>query len=189
MKKFQLPKNLRYALIFLFFIFFTALAGQPFPAGYFHLADPLVMMAAVVLPTPYALIVAVIGCAAVDWIKGYYLLTIATVLAKIALVLAVKGLLKLPAAQKYPDLAAAPAALLSIPFYYLGAAAVYFYDTFSSTAETPLAKQLFAALAYAARVLQKESLQAILGVLVFILLYGIYKKMKQRRAQKQSEEE
>ncbi len=187
MKKFQLPKNLRYALIFLFVLFFTALAGQPFPESHFHLADPLVMMAAVVLPTPYALVVSALACAAADWIKGYALLTITTAIAKVLLVLAVKGLLKLPAAEKFPDLIAAPAALIAIPLYYLGAAADYFYTAFSG--DTSIAKQLGAALAYATRVLQKEAVQAMVGILVFILLYGIYKKMKERKAKKQTNEE
>ncbi|MBQ7971794.1 MAG: hypothetical protein IJ294_05555 [Clostridia bacterium] len=187
MKKFQLPKNLRYALIFLFLIFFAALAGQPFPEGYFHLADPLVMMAAAVLPLPLALITSVIACVAVDCIKGYTLLALTTAIAKILLVLAVKGLLKLPAAQKFPDLIAAPAALLSIPCNYLGCAAVYFYTAFSG--ETSIAKQLSTALSYATRVLQKETVQALLGVLLFVLLYGVYKKMKDRRAKKPTDEE
>lgn len=187
MKKFELPKNLRYALIFLFLIFFAALAGQPFPENYFHLADPLVMMAAVVLPLPLALIVSVLACVAVDCIKGYTLLALTTAIAKILLVLAVKGLLKLPAAEKFPDLIAAPAALISVPCYYLGCAAVYFYTTFSG--ETSIAKQLGAALAYAIRVLQKETVQAFIGVLLFVLLYGVYKKMKERRAKKQIDEE
>ncbi|MBR2012716.1 MAG: hypothetical protein IJ995_00670 [Clostridia bacterium] len=187
MKKFQLPKNLRYALIFLFVIFFTALAGQPFPENYFHLADPLVMMAAVVLPLPYALIASVLACVAVDCIKGYTLLALTTIITKILLVLAVKGLLKLPAAQKNPDLIAAPAALIAIPCNYLGCAAVHFYAAFSD--ETSIAKQLGAALSYATRLLQKEAVQAVLGVLIFILLYGIYKKMKERRAQKPTDEE
>ena len=182
MKKFQFPKNLRYALIFLFAIFFTALAGQSFPESYFHLADPLVMMAAVVLPLPYALIVSALACVAVDWIKGYALLTITTAIAKILLVLAVKGLLKLPAAEKYPDLIAAPAALISIPCYYMGAAATHFYTAFSGN--TSIAKQIGTSLSYAVRVLQKESIQAMVGFLLFLLLYGIYKKMKERKSTK-----
>lgn len=182
MKKFQLPKNLRYALIFLFLIFFAALAGQPFPENYFHLADPLAMMAAVVLPLPYALIVSVLACVAVDCIKGYTLLALTTAIAKILLVLAVKGLLKLPAAQNYPDLIAAPAALLSIPLYYLGAAIDYFYNHLPNGS-------ISAALAYATRVLQKETVQAFIGVLLFVLLYGIYKKLKERKAKKQIDEE
>lgn len=187
MKKFKFPQNLRYALIFFFFIFFVALAGQPFPEGYFHLADPLVMMAAVVLPLPYGLILSVLACATVDLIKGYTLLAITTVLAKMILVLAVKGLLKLPAAKKFPDLVAAPAALIAIPCYYLGAAFDSFYNTF--TQDVPLEKQLGSALSYATRVLQKEAVQAVLGLLIFILLFGIYKKMKERKAKKQTLEE
>lgn len=178
MKDSKFSKNLRYALIFFFAIFFIALAGQKFPEGYFHLADPLVMMGAVVLPLPYALLVSSLACAAVDWIKGYTLLALTTVVAKILLVLAVKGLMKLPAAQKFPDLIAAPAALLSIPFYYLGAAIDYFYNHLP---DAPIS----AALTYATRVLKKETVQAFLGILVFILLYGIYKKMKERKAHKE----
>lgn len=187
MKKIQSLKNLRYALIFLFVIFFAALAGQPFPAGLFHLADPLVMMAAVVLPLPYALIVSILGCLAVDLIKGYYLLTITTAIAKILLILLVKWLLKLPAAQKYPDLVAAPAVLISIPLYYLGAVVDHLYNNY--TADSSLMKLIGAALSYAARVLQKEAVQALFGFLVFVLLYGIYKKMKEHRAKKQLDEE
>ena len=178
MKESKFLKKLRYALIFLFAIFFTALAGQSFPEGYFHLADPLVMMGAVVLPLPYALIVSALACVAVDWIKGYTLLTITTVIAKPLLVLAVNGLLKLPTAKKFPDLIAAPAALLSIPFYYLGAAIDYFYNHLPDAS-------ISAALTYATRVLQKETVQAFSGILVFILLYGIYKKMKDRKAHKE----
>ena len=181
MKDSKFSKNLRYALIFFFAIFFIALAGQSFPEGYFHLADPLVMMGAVVLPLPYAMIVSALACAAVDWIKGYTLLALTTVVAKILLVLAVKGLMKLPAAQKNPDLIAAPAALLSIPFYYLGAAIDYFYNHLPNGSIT-------AALSYATRVLKKETVQAFLGILVFILLYGIYKKMKDRKNKQPDQE-
>ncbi len=189
MKKLELLKKFRYALIFFFVIFFTALAGQSFPENYFHLADPLVMMAAVVLPLPLALVVSVVACVAADWIKGYALLTITTVIAKILLVLAVKGLLKLPPAEKFPDLLAAPAALISVPYYYLGTAVNSFYNAFSLTNDTPLGSQIGTALAYATRVLQKEAIQALLSVLLFILLYGIYKKMKERKAKKQTDEE
>lgn len=182
MKKTEFPKNLRYALIFFSAIFFIALAGQTFPEGYFHIADPLVMMGAVVLPLPYALIVSALACAAVDLIKGYTLLAITTLIAKPLLVLAVKGLLKLPTAKKFPDLIAAPAALISIPLYYLGAAIDYFYNHLPNGSISD-------ALGYATRVLQKETVQAFLGILIFILLYGIYKKMKEQKAKKQNNEE
>lgn len=185
--KFKLPQNIKYAMIFFFFIFFAALAGQPFPEGYFHLADPLIMMAAAVLPLPYALILSVAACVAVDLIKGYTLLAIATAIAKVLLVLAVKGLLKLPVAQKFPDLIAAPAALLSLPCAYLSITALYFYSHF--TGKTSLMKQISAAFDYATRILPKEAIQAVLGVLIFIFLYGIYKKREQRKMLKETTEE
>lgn len=179
MMKFKLPKNIKYALLFLFIIFFTALAGQPFPEGYFHLADPLVMLAAVVLPMPYALAVSMIGCVAADFAKGYLLLAITTAISKAILVLAVKGLSQCPLAQKFPDLLTAPAALLSIPCYYLGVAITRFFTAAEGNA---LLKQLGESFIYAVRVLQKESLQAMVGIFLYLLLYGIYKKQKEKNA-------
>ncbi len=177
--KIKLSRNIKYALAFFLAIFFAGLAGQPFPHGYLHPADPLVMMAAVVLPTPYALAVSAVACVAMDLIKGYYLLSITTLVIKILMVLAVKALLKLPAAEKYPDLIVAPVALIPVPCYYLSIA----LETYFIGAK-PLAEAFF----YATRTLGKDLIQGAAGLLLFMILYSIYKKRKQRRKKKTAEE-
>ena len=109
--KFKLPRNLKYALAFFLVIFFAGLVGQPFPHGYLHPADPLVMLAAVVLPAPWAIAASAVACVVVDLIKGYYLLSLTTLLIKILMVLVIKGLLKTKPAKAYPDILLAPVAL------------------------------------------------------------------------------
>lgn len=183
--KFKLSRNIKYSLIFFFVIFFATLAGQPFPTGYMHPADPLVMMAAVVLPSPHAAILSVVASVAVDLIKGYELLAITTAFVKLLMILAVKGLLRLPAAAKFPDLIAAPAALIPVPTYFLGLFITQFCITFGE--KLTFMKQASGALEVATRGLEKDLIQAVASMLIFILLYGIYKKIKARRAAKNEE--
>lgn len=170
--KFKLPRNLKYALAFFLAIFFAGLVGQPFPHGYLHPADPLVMLSAVVLPAPYALAVSALACVAVDLVKGYYLLSITTLLIKILMVLAIKGLLKTNAAKTYPDLVLAPTALIPVPCYYLSIALEAHF-----LSKIPLAE----AFAYATRTLGKDLVQGTASLLLFMILYTIYKKIKDRK--------
>ena len=177
--KFKLSRNFKYSIAFFLAIFFAGLVGQPFPHGYLHPADPLVMMAAVVLPTPYALVVSVLPCVAVDLVKGYYLLSVTTLIIKVLMVLAVKGLLKIPAAKNYPDIVAAPAALIPVPCYYL-----------SIALETCVIIKQPVALAfiYATRTLGKDLVQGVASLLLFMVLYSVYKKLKERRKNKKTAE-
>jgi uncharacterized membrane protein len=176
--KFKLSRNFKYSIAFFLVIFFAGLIGQPFPHGYLHPADPLVMMAAVLLPAPYAIAISAAACVAVDLIKGYYLLSLTTLVIKILMVLAVKGLLKLKASEKFPDLVIAPVALIPIPIYYL-----------SIALESHFIRELalHEAFAYACRTLQKDTVQGAAGMLLFMLLYTGYKKLKNRRNTKKSE--
>ena len=170
--KIKLSRNLKYAPAFFLAIFFAGLVGRPFPHGYLHPADPLVMLSAVFLPAPWAIAVSATACVAVDLTKGYYLLSLTTLLIKILMVLAVKGLLKTKPAKEYPDILLAPVALIPVPCYYLSIALETHF-----IGKEPLAE----AFTYATRTLGKDLVQGAASLLLFMILYSVIKKIKQRK--------
>lgn len=163
-------KTLNRTILFAILIFFAALIGQGTAHGYIHPADPIIMLAAMLLPTPYALAGAGLASVAADLIKGYYLLAPATLIIKMLTVLAVKGLLTLKPAQKHPELMASAAALVPVPGYYL-AEAIY---------QLCIGKGA-AAFTTATVTLQKNLVQGVAGILVFIFIYDIYKGIQAGR--------
>jgi len=165
-------KSIKRTVIFTLLIFLAAFIGLPTAHGYLHPADPLILLAAILLPTPYALAAAGIGSLFADVLKGYVSLAPVTLLIKLLMVAAAKGLLRLPAAKKHPECMAAPAAMVPVIGYYLA----------------ELLRLLFAgsggkAFLQAAGTLQKDLVQAAGSVLLFILIYDFYKGIKGGRAE------
>lgn len=165
-------KALKRTILFAILIFFAALIGQGTAHGYIHPADPIIMLAAMLLPTPYALAGAGLASAAADLFKGYYLLAPATLIIKLLMVLTVKGLLTLKPAQKYPELMASAAALVPVPGYYL---AEMLYQLCTGRG--------VAAFANATITLQKNAVQGVAGILLFIIIYDVYKGIQAGRAE------
>lgn len=155
------------AIVFGILIFLAALIGQPTAHGYLHPADPLILLAAVLLPLPQSMVAAGLAGLLADLAKGYYLLSPFTLIIKLLMVLAVKGLLKTKSAQKHPELMVSVAALIPVPGYYL---AELLYQLITGNGASSFAN--------AAVTLQKNTVQAAAGVLLFILLYDLYKGIK-----------
>lgn len=163
-------KTLRKAILFGVLIFLAGLIGQPTAHGYLHPADPLVLLAAVVLPFPYAAAAAGGAGILADLVRGYYLLSPCTLIIRVLMVLAVKGLLKTRPAEKYPELMASAAAFIPVAGYYL----------------SELIYQLcigggLSAFSVAAVTLRKDLIQAAASVLLFVFLYDIYKGVQAGR--------
>lgn len=160
----KFSKTTKQALIYELLIFFGALIGQRigFSAD-LHAADPFIVLAAMSLPLPYAMAVTGIASVAVDLLKGYYLLAPVTLIVKLAMVLAVKGLLKTKPAQKHPELMASIALFIPVLGYYLGETVVLFIfgEGMSSFAIA------------ASRTIKIDLLQAVGGVLVLYFLYDM----------------
>lgn len=166
----KISKETKRALLLGILILFLSLIGQRVAHGYLHPADPIVMLAAMLLPLPHAMIAAGVAGVAVDLIKGLYLLSPATLIAKLLMVLAVHFLLKTKPAQKHPELITAPAALIPAPIYYLA----------ELINQLILGKGL-AAFSAAAITLQSDLVQAAAGILIYIFLYDLYKGIKAGR--------
>ena len=174
-----MKKNLKSAVIFGIFIFLAAMVGQGTAHGYLHPADPIILLAAFLLPTPYAMIGAGAASLLADLLKGYYLLAPVTLAIKLLMVLAVKGLLRTRPAQKFPELTVSVAALIPVPGYYLSELLYQFV----------IGKKA-AAFTAAAVTLRKDLIQGFAGILLFILLYDAYKGIKNAKEElrKQKEE-
>ena len=86
--------------------------------GYVHLGDGLILLAAALLPTPYAIGAAVIGAGAADLMAGYALYLPATVLIKALTALCVSNKTKNIVGVRNL-LGVVPAALLCAGGYYL----------------------------------------------------------------------
>jgi uncharacterized repeat protein (TIGR04002 family) len=84
MKKSKTIKHLTYSAILAALIFLsTAYLAMPLPVlGYVHLGDGFILLAAAILPTPYAVGAAVIGAGAADIVSGYVIYLPATVIIK-----------------------------------------------------------------------------------------------------------
>ena len=84
MKKNKTIKHLTYSAILAALIFLsTAYLAMPLPVlGYVHLGDGFILLAAAILPTPYAVGAAVIGAGAADIVSGYAIYLPATVIIK-----------------------------------------------------------------------------------------------------------
>ena len=178
-----MKKNTKTALLFGALIFLAALVGQGTAYGYLHPADPLILLAGMLLPTPHAMISVGVASLLADIGKGYYLLAPITLIIKLLMVWAVKLLLKTRPAQKFPEIMTALAALIPVPGYYLGEL-IYQLCTGKG----------LASFATAAVTLRKDLVQAVASILLFIIIYDLYKGIKAgreevRRLKEQQKEE
>ena len=176
-------KTLLHTFLFFIFIFLAALAGLPTAYGYLHPADPLILLAALLLPAPHALLAAGFGSVLADVFKGFYLLAPVTLALKLLMVLAARALLHTRAAQKHPECMILPAFLIPVAGYYLAEAIALLIGGEGS-----------AAFLLAAGTLRKDLIQAAASALLFILIYDIYKGVEAGRAEfrrqnKEQEEE
>ncbi|MBQ6823596.1 MAG: ECF transporter S component [Clostridia bacterium] len=168
----KLQKNVKHTIVFGILIFFTALVGQRVAHGYIHPADPIIVLAAMMLPLPHAMTAVGLASLAADLVKGFYLLAPVTLILKLLMVLAVKALLKTKPAQKHPEILAAPALLIPIPGFYL---AELIFRLFAGDGAK--------AFANAAITLKADALQAGVGVLLLIFLYDMIQGIRSARAQ------
>lgn len=158
-------------------IFFAAWVGLPTAHGYLHPADALILLAALMLPLPQALLAAGIASLAADLVKGYLLLAPVTLVIKLLIVLAAFALMRLPTAKKYPSLVPAPALFLPVAGYYLAE------GIFQLTEGTENA------FIIAAGTLQKDLLQAAGSVVLFIILYDFWQGIAAGRTAIRSKKE
>ena len=170
----KMKKQTKSTIIFGILLFFAALIGQRVAHGYIHPADPIVLLAAMLLPTPHAMIAAGVTGVAVDLIKGLYLLSPATLLVRLLMVLAVRQLLKTKPARKHPELMVSIAALVPVPLYYL-----------SEVVNQLIHGQRLASFRIATITLQADLIQAVASILLFIFIYDAYKGIQAGREESQ----
>lgn len=174
-------KNLTKPLLFALAILILALIGQPTAYGYLHPADAMILLAALLLPTPAALISAGAASLLADLLKGYFLLAPITLIIKLLMVLLAKKLLSFPAAKNHPELMAAPAAVVPVAGFFLGELILGLFQ--GNAAE---------ALSSAIGTLPKNLIQAGGSVLIFIFIFDIamgFKAAKEKiRAEKEEKE-
>ncbi len=170
----KMQKQTKSAVIFGILLFLAALIGQRVAHGYIHPADPIVLLAAMLLPTPHAMVATGVTGVAVDLIKGLYLLSPATLLVRLTMVLAVKALLKTKPARKHPELMASAAALVPVPLYYL-----------AEVINQLIHGQKLASFGAATITLQADLVQAVASILIFIFIYDLYKGIQAGRAESQ----
>lgn len=166
----KLSKSTKQAILFFILIFAAALVGQGTAHGYLHPADPLILLAGMLLPLPHALVSVGLASLLADLGKGYYLLAPVTLIIKLLMVWTVKVLLRTKPAEKHPELMVSIATLIPVPGYYL-AELIY---------QLCIGKK-FQAFSLATVTLRKDLIQAVAGILLFILIYDLYKGIKAGR--------
>ncbi|MBR4295798.1 MAG: ECF transporter S component [Clostridia bacterium] len=152
----------RMALLAAIIFVLTSSLKIPTATGYVHLGDAAVCFAAVLLPTPFALVTAALGASLADLAAGYPQWIIITALIKAAMTLAFssKGG-KLLCPRNYIALIAA--VLINALGYYLGGS--FMYGNFTvSLSEIP-----------------SNLLQGAVGALIFLVLCGIIDKNESLR--------
>ncbi len=166
-------------------VFLATFIGLRTANGAIHPADPIIMLISVLLPTPYALVSVGLGSLIADLAKGFTAMAPATLIIKLLMVLAVKGLMKTKAAEKFPEIVTAPALLIPVPGYYL-----------AKVIEFLIQKQGLKAFAEGAVTLKKDLVQAVAGILVYFVLYHLVtsfiafkKSLKQQKAEAPQEDE
>lgn len=171
-------KKIKKVIPFGVLIFLLMLIGQPTAYGYLHPADPLVLLTAMLLPTPAAMLATGLSSLAADLIKGYYLLAPVTLIIRILMVLLVKKLTTLSPSKKHEELLAAPALLVPVIGYFLGELLFGL-----------IAGLKGAAWSAAVGTLTKNLIQAVASVLLFIFIYDIVKGFSAARAQMRAQKE
>jgi len=176
----KVPAALKHGIL----IFLLSFIGQPTLQGYIHPADPFVLLAATRLPTKQALLACGIASAASDLLKGYFATAPFTLIIKLLMVLAVKGLLGLKAAKQSPDVFVSVAALIPVPGYYIAQLIKWqVYSWISGYAYNPLY--------WANASLTKNLIQGVASMLIFIVLCDLIKgwrKIKKAAAEIKAEQ-
>lgn len=103
----------------------TALIHIPTPTGYIHCGDAMIYLAAVTLPTPYAVCAASLGGGLADFFSGYPAYILPTAIIKALLAIAFRAISGNQRIGKRALAAAAVCCLITIIGYWLAAAVLY----------------------------------------------------------------
>ncbi len=102
----------------------TAFIHIPTHQGYIHVGDGIIYLAAALLPWPYAMLTGAIGAGLSDYLSGYPLWVLPTVIIKALTVLAFSRS-KPSIIHKRNLIGLVPAALIGIGGYYVAGAILY----------------------------------------------------------------
>ena len=172
-------KNFAKPLWFFLLTFLLMLIGQSTAFGYIHPADPIVVLAALMMPAPAAILSTGLASIAADLIKEEYTLVLITLAIRILMVLWVKWIPSRIPQRKHEELFAAPALVIPVIGYFFGQLIL-----------SLLSGSVGSALTDAVGTLTKNSIQAAASVLIFLLLYDLVKGYSAAKAQiKEKEQE
>ncbi len=102
----------------------TAFLKVPTHQGYIHIGDGVIMLAAALLPMPYAMAAGAIGAGLSDFLSGYAMWVLPTVIIKV-LTAAVFTSRKNTIINKRNMIAVVPAFIICVAGYYLASAVLY----------------------------------------------------------------
>ncbi|MBQ8894839.1 MAG: ECF transporter S component [Clostridia bacterium] len=119
MKRSKLTHLVIAALLAALVLVITRLSFPIGAGGYIHVGDSMIYLAVLMLPLPYALPAAMLGAGLADFTSGYAVYVIPTVLIKAAMVLAAKGLIRLPKKAILQDLLICATGVITVAGYYL----------------------------------------------------------------------
>ncbi len=124
-KKQEHLKNLIFAALLGAMVYvFTAFVHIPTHQGYMHIGDGIIYIAASLLPLPYAMAAAAVGAGLSDYLSGYALWVLPTMIIKAVTVLAFSYKKEtIINARNITGLA--PAAVICVGGYYLASALLY----------------------------------------------------------------
>ncbi|MBQ7935636.1 MAG: hypothetical protein IJ407_05565 [Clostridia bacterium] len=159
----KFSKPVKTSLILGILMLAAAMIGQSTAYGYLHAADIFVLLTAILLPIPHAAITAGVTGVLADLMKGYLFRSLATLLAKVLMVLAAKGLMKLPFGKKHPECMAGFAAFVPVIIYYIFEVIMQFIGGCGT-----------ASFALAAATFRKDLIQAAGSYILLIFVYDIY---------------
>ncbi len=121
-------ENLRYlvltAILSAMVYVLTAFVKIPTHQGYIHVGDGIIYLAAALLPMPYAMLSGAIGAGLSDYLSGYPMWVLPTVIIKALSVVAFSRT-KPSIINKRNIFAVIPGALICIGGYYLAAVILY----------------------------------------------------------------
>lgn len=124
-KKQEHLKNLVLAAIFAAMVYvLTAFLKIPTHQGYIHVGDGIIYLAASLLPLPYAMAAGAVGAGLSDYLSGYPMWVLPTIVIKMLTVVAFTYH-KETIVNKRNLLALLPAAVLCVGGYYLASAMLY----------------------------------------------------------------
>lgn len=167
-------------LWFFLLTFLLMLVGQSTAFGYIHPADPIVVLAALMMPAPAAILSTGLASIAADLIKEEYSLVLITLAIRILMVLWVKWIPSRIPQRKHEELLAAPALVIPVIGYFFGQLIL-----------SLLSGSVGSALTDAVGTLTKNCIQSAASVLIFLLLYDLvkgYSAAKEQIKEKEQEE-